>query len=134
MDDWYTEGVERPITFTYPASSCTERDTCTFAKCEAGIANLAARVIPTHETKEESLTPTKRKENTNMDDILRNLREKLEEAHGVQETLDEQRDEITNAIEELDSYVDEVSTLIDTLDSLPSISIYVNLDRVDFES
>lgn len=139
--------------FIYPADTCSDIN-CDYDHCERGIANLAARTtsarlhsytdderremfertFPTHvnEIRNEPLAQT-RKENA-LDEILRDLREKLEEANGVKETLEEYQSSISDSIDELEQYANEVEELIDSLDSLPSVSIYLDLDRVDFDS
>lgn len=74
-----------------------------------------------------------RKENK-MESIIRDLREKYEEASGSKETLEEYQSNINDAVDELDTYMSDLDDLISSLDQLPEISVYVDLETISFDS
>jgi hypothetical protein len=74
-----------------------------------------------------------RKEN-NMDQIIRDLRDKYEEASNSKDQLEEYQSNISDAVDELDTYMSDLDDLISSLDQLPEISVYVDLDTVSFDS
>ncbi len=80
----------------------------------------------------EPNAPT-RKENK-MESIIRDLREKYEEASNSKDQLEEYQSSINDAVDELDTYMSELDDLISSLDSLPEVSVYVDLDTVSFDS
>ncbi len=69
-----------------------------------------------------------------MDDIVRDLREKFNEAESAKEQLEEFKYSIDEAVNDLDTYMSDLDDLINSLDSLPEVSIYVDLDTVSFDS
>lgn len=69
-----------------------------------------------------------------MDEIIRDLREKYEEASSSKDTLEEYQSNINDAVDELDTYMSDLDDLISSLDRLPEISVYVDLDTVSFDS
>lgn len=85
--------------------------------------------FPTLRNETSKLT---RKEN-GMDSIIRDLREKAQDAENAKEELDGVRYELDSAIEELDEYIGAVNDLIDSLDNLPEVSVSVEVD-VNFDS
>jgi hypothetical protein len=85
--------------------------------------------FPTLRNEPSNLT---RKEN-GMDSIIRDLREKAQDAENAKEELDNAKYELDSAIDELDEYINSVNELIDSLDNLPEVSVSVELD-VNFDS
>lgn len=73
------------------------------------------------------------KEKVNMDSILRDLREKAQDAETAKDDLEGAKYELEEAIGELDEYISSVNDLIDSLDNLPEVSVSVELD-VSFDS
>lgn len=80
----------------------------------------------------EQLVP-ERKENK-MEQIIRDLREKYEEASNSKDQLEEYQSNIGEAVDELDTYMSDLDDLISNLDQLPEVSVYVDLDTVSFDS
>lgn len=74
-----------------------------------------------------------RKENK-MEQIIRDLREKYEEASNSKDQLEEYQSNIGEAVDELDTYMSDLDDLISNLDQLPEVSVYVDLDTVSFDS
>lgn len=77
--------------------------------------------------------PDTRKE-MKMDDIIRDLREKFNEAEAAKSELEDYQSSINDAVDELETYLSDLDDLINSLDSLPEISVYVDLDTVSFDS
>lgn len=74
-----------------------------------------------------------RKENK-MESIIRDLREKYEEASNSKDQLEEYQSNINDAVDQLEEYMSDLDSLIDSLDSLPEVSVYCDLDTVSFDS
>lgn len=74
-----------------------------------------------------------RKVNTGMDDIIRDLRDKVSEAESAKEELENGKYDLDQAIDDLDTYINEVEELIGSLDSLPEVNVSFELD-VNFDS
>lgn len=68
-----------------------------------------------------------------MDSILRDLREKLDEARSAYQELEDVQEQISESKDELESYIDDVESLLGSLDDLPSVSVSVSID-VDFDA
>lgn len=90
--------------------------------------------------RENETFPTLRNDSTqtikgvfNMDDILRDLREKLDEANSARDEAYDAKTELDDAISEFDEYIDAVDNLISSLDDLPALSVDLDV-RVSFES
>lgn len=73
------------------------------------------------------------KEKVTMDSILRDLREKAQDAETAKDDLENAKYELDSAIEELEEYISSVNDLIDNLDNLPEVSVSVEFD-VNFDS
>lgn len=69
----------------------------------------------------------------NMESIVRELRDKLEEAQSVREEAVEAKSDISSVIDDIDIYIDEVETLINSLDDLPSLDIDLDVN-LSYES
>lgn len=69
-----------------------------------------------------------------MDQIIRDLRDKYEEASNSKDQLEEYQSNINDAVDELDTYMSDLDDLISNLDQLPEVSVYVDLDTVSFDS
>lgn len=117
---------------------------CVLATTAAGCIYHPATIRRETETIDDFITygnyfPTLRNVNQtrkvkfNMDDILRELREKLDEANSARDEAYDAKSELDDAIGEFDNYIDEVETLINSLDDMPSISVDLDV-RVSFES
>lgn len=82
--------------------------------------------------------PTLRNETTrkgnSMESIIRDLRDKYEEASNSKDQLEEYQSNIGEAVDELDTYMSDLDDLISSLDQLPEVSVYVDLDTVSFDS
>lgn len=96
------------------------------------ISDIADFVFPSKE-KSQVNVPDTTKGNTNMYELLNDLREKLDAANAAKDELQEAKYDIDSAIDDLETYVSDLDDLIGSLDSLPEISVSVSLD-VDFES
>lgn len=85
----------------------------------------------------ESVFPTLR--NTNqikekcMEEILSQLRDKLDEANSARDEAYDAKSDLDDAISEFDTYIDTVDDLISSLENLPEISVDLDF-RVSFES
>lgn len=78
-------------------------------------------------------TSSNTKEKVTMDSILRDLREKAQDAETAKDDLENAKYELDSAIEELEEYISSVNDLIDNLDNLPEVSVSVEFD-VNFDS
>lgn len=108
----------------------------TFGGIQHGLGDQAKDNCPVHGNN----FPTLRNESTqtgkvtiNMDSILRELREKLDEANSARDEAYDAKNELDDAISEFDDYIDQVENLIGSLDDMPSLSVDLDL-RVSFEA
>jgi uncharacterized coiled-coil DUF342 family protein len=95
--------------------------------------SLIEEEIPTLRNDSTEFNTPFRKENK-MESIIRDLRDKYEEASNSKDQLEEYQSNINDAIDELDIYMSDLDDLISSLDSLPEVSVYVDLDTVSFDS
>lgn len=97
---------------------------------------IAEATFPTLRN-DSSITDTIHKDGNrkviNMESILRELREKLDEANSARDEAYDAKSQLDDAISEFDEYIDEMDNLIGSLDNLPSISIDLDV-RVEFDS
>lgn len=74
-----------------------------------------------------------RKGKFNMDQILQELREKLDEANSARDEAYDAKSQIDDVVSELDEYIDSVDDLIANLENLPEVSVDLDV-RVSFDS
>lgn len=74
-----------------------------------------------------------KKGNMNMDEIIRVLNNKRNEADSARDEVSATLSDLEQAIEDLDNYIEEIDDLVSSLESLPSVDVNVSVD-VSFDS
>lgn len=100
---------------------------------DARAAATLEKLFPTQENEEPSAPTTKRKVRTTMEEIIDELRNKMNEAQSQIDEAEEKKSELEQYIEGLDGYKGELESLIDSLETMPEFDDSVQVD-LSFDS